>query len=75
MYAVVVVVVVVPTMKKYKEGMKIHYAEKGVVVNTILDCPAEHQYIDELEEDDLYLYPDPPGYDMTDPNHTSKICT
>ena len=50
--------------------MKIYYAEKGAVVNTIRDCPAEHAYIDELEGDDLY--PDPVGYDMTDPNDKAR---
>ena len=59
-----------PTMKKWKNGMKIHYADKRVVVNTIVDCPAEHQYIDELEEEDVY--PDPADYDMTDPNRKAQ---
>ena len=33
-------------------------------------CPAEHAYIDELEEDDLH--PDPVGYDMTDTNDKAR---
>lgn len=52
--------------------MKIHYAEKGVVVNTIMDCLAEHQHLDELEEEEGNLCPDPAEFDMTDPNRKAQ---
>ena len=59
-----------PSMKKWLEGMKIHFAEKGVVVNTIRDCPPEFEYIDALEEEDLY--PDPAEFDMNDLNQKAQ---
>ena len=36
-----------------------------------MDCPAEHQHLNELEEEDLY--PDPAEFDMTDPNRKAQF--